>query len=359
MANNNSNRIDYIDYAKALGMIAIMWGHIRLSGWSFIFVYSFDIPLFFFLSGLVFDRNRYSSFKVFLSRKVKTLLIPYLIYSLVFWIVWAGFSYGIHAEVQSYWMPLAQTFIAQGSSNFLVHNAPLWFVTCLFVLECVYYFISKLKRFWIIIMSMIIAAIGWYGISHEFMMDWKLLPWNIEVACLMIPVFAAGHLLAQTIGHARLQDIVNKNKIVSWGGILVTAVCLFFLSGYNGRVGFGHTEWGRSLFLAYVTGFIGTAMILIFCMLLAGLRSNATSHFLKGIKWFGGHSFDAMAIHNPIKGVVCMGLGLLLHISSSSVSETTLYSFVALMTTLTITVLGMIIASKVRKALKKHRITQC
>ena len=44
----DKKRLDYIDIAKALGMLTIMWGHIA-AGKSVTFVYSFHIPLFFFL----------------------------------------------------------------------------------------------------------------------------------------------------------------------------------------------------------------------------------------------------------------------------------------------------------------------
>ena len=42
-------RIDYIDIAKGLGMMTIIWGHIMYAGISNAIVYAFHIPLFFFL----------------------------------------------------------------------------------------------------------------------------------------------------------------------------------------------------------------------------------------------------------------------------------------------------------------------
>ena len=53
-------RLDYNDLAKSLGMLTILWGHIRLTGWSNEFVYAWHIPLFFFLSGMVFNKNKYA-----------------------------------------------------------------------------------------------------------------------------------------------------------------------------------------------------------------------------------------------------------------------------------------------------------
>ena len=79
-------RLDYIDIAKALGMLIIMWGHIAVSK-SVTFVYAFHIPLFFFLSGMVFVQDKYPDFKSFVKRRIQTLIIPYIIYSFITWAI--------------------------------------------------------------------------------------------------------------------------------------------------------------------------------------------------------------------------------------------------------------------------------
>lgn len=205
MSNNRSvinplkinKRWDYNDLAKSLGMLAILWGHIRLTGWSNAFVYAWHIPLFFFLSGMVFDKSKYANFKTFLIKKVKSLLVPYVIFSFLTWIIWAVFSFVTHAHIESYWMPLAQTFIAQGSGGFLLHNVPLWFVTCLFMMEIIYYAIADWKRGWILTVTIILAAISYYMITYINVIDITLLPWNIEVVCLGLPFYVVGHLIVQ------------------------------------------------------------------------------------------------------------------------------------------------------------------
>ncbi len=122
---NSKKRVVYVDYMKSLGMMTIIWGHIMLVGITNAVVYAFHIPLFFFLSGLMFKKSRYPDFGVFFKKRVKSLLVPYVIYSFLTWCVWVGYAYLTHARTESYFMPLLQTFIAQGSGNFLVHNVPL------------------------------------------------------------------------------------------------------------------------------------------------------------------------------------------------------------------------------------------
>ena len=62
---NISQRYDYNDIAKAIGMFSITWGHIRLSGWSKVFVYSWHIPLFFVLSGMMFNKDNILTLSAF------------------------------------------------------------------------------------------------------------------------------------------------------------------------------------------------------------------------------------------------------------------------------------------------------
>ena len=89
-----TKRIEYIDYAKCVAILLVVSGHIiqcfsvRGTGDPlFKFIYSFHMPLFFFLSGYVaqMTRERLIAKGVipFLLRKVETLFVPFLVWSLV------------------------------------------------------------------------------------------------------------------------------------------------------------------------------------------------------------------------------------------------------------------------------------
>lgn len=342
-SERNSKRLDYIDFAKAFGMLLIVWGHIRLGDWSNAFVYAFHIPLFFFLSGMVFSKKRYPDFKSFLLKRVNSLIKPYIVFSVLTWIVWAAFSYVTHANVDSYWMPLAETFIAQGSGGFLIHNVPLWFITCLFVVEIIYYFLADLNRFCIMTITIAMAAISYWAINNLECFDVTLLPWNIEVAMLAIPFYAAGHWIVEAKSHQGIMNMVNSHKISTIALTAMFAYVVYVGSQYNGSISFGHANLGKNVFVAYGCGLAGTLMWLIGCILLADTKINkAGEKLLGGVKWFGRNSFNAMAIHNPIKGFVCVVVGVALHCGSAAVSANSYYSFIAFMLALVVTVIGMV-----------------
>lgn len=101
-------RIDWLDYAKGFGIILVVYGHV-ISGLSnagvlqtisvaskqaldlsVLSIYMFHMPLFFFISGILFkdsqlkdDRQRLT----FARKKIVTLIYPYLLWSVIFGIV--------------------------------------------------------------------------------------------------------------------------------------------------------------------------------------------------------------------------------------------------------------------------------
>ena len=73
-----ANRIQWVDLAKGICMILVVWIHVRIHYRSFHFVkfnwvalvcYYFRMPLYFFLSGLFF--KTYDSYRTFLGDKIQ------------------------------------------------------------------------------------------------------------------------------------------------------------------------------------------------------------------------------------------------------------------------------------------------
>ena len=61
----NTKRLDWIDIAKGIGIILVVLGHTLVpqvretgfAGFLWIFIYNFHMPLFFFLSGYLFEKD--------------------------------------------------------------------------------------------------------------------------------------------------------------------------------------------------------------------------------------------------------------------------------------------------------------
>ena len=82
-------RIDSIDFAKGIAIIAVTLGHIlgsfQIRGSLFIWVYSFELPLFFLVSGLLNGiKQKDCTFKEMIAHQAQSILIPYIEFSLVY-----------------------------------------------------------------------------------------------------------------------------------------------------------------------------------------------------------------------------------------------------------------------------------
>ena len=70
-----TKRIKWIDTAKGIGLLLVILGHLHVP-YMTTWIYTFHMPLFFFLSGVVFSGSKYT-FKEFLVKKIKSLVVPY------------------------------------------------------------------------------------------------------------------------------------------------------------------------------------------------------------------------------------------------------------------------------------------
>ena len=54
-------RVDYLDYAKGIAIILVVLGHIFSGGNIKTYIYSFHMPLFFIISGYLFNYSNVKS----------------------------------------------------------------------------------------------------------------------------------------------------------------------------------------------------------------------------------------------------------------------------------------------------------
>lgn len=154
-------RLNFIDAAKGIGIVLVVLGHtivpeIRGSayGWGFLwnFIYSFHMPLFFFLSGFLFEAGiaKYTDKRRFILSKARKLLIPYLFFS-IFAYVFIAFASRVDAlagilEGGGY----APAGFAEAAREILTYQGHidqhLWFVYSLFIVFVINIFLPKLMK---------------------------------------------------------------------------------------------------------------------------------------------------------------------------------------------------------------------
>lgn len=128
------------------------------------------VPMFFVISGYLMDDKKESS--TFLKRKLQTLLIPYIVFSVIF----------ILLDWNSYLQPSSilgnlhrAFFIGIGPYK----ASPLWFVLCLFESAVfAYTFIRYIRRRYIFCTVVLLSLLAWWlsFTSTELPLLWHLLP---------------------------------------------------------------------------------------------------------------------------------------------------------------------------------------
>ena len=180
-------REHYIDVAKGVAMLLVIIGHITIiPSWLYAWINSFHMPLFFFLSGMVYNPYKYDKFKDFFKAKFKGLIIPYFFLCLII-IFWArimcnpdGF-YKLQTLEQFIWI-----FVSYRKSNFY---ASLWFFVALFFGELLMYPIVKIigkkfgsenkKKVALTIFGIFLSVLGFivlYYIRNGFFWSLDLVP---------------------------------------------------------------------------------------------------------------------------------------------------------------------------------------
>lgn len=144
-------QIQFISIAKGIAILLVLLGHV--AGTPNIlnkYIHSFHMPVFFFLSGYFFNEKYLKiNFFHFLKIRWKRLIAPYFFMSLICYILFILYP-GIikilfNTEIE-YWYfmkPIIRIIYSIGTIEWLPNCSPLWFLTCLFITQIIFFQVLK------------------------------------------------------------------------------------------------------------------------------------------------------------------------------------------------------------------------
>lgn len=147
-------------------------------------------------------------------------------------------------------------------------------------------------------------------IRNRDLFDFTLLPWSMEVAAAAIIFYSMGNLYKDKVTHEAFLQKVNNNVLGSAVLLLVLLAIVVWGANYNGAVSMGSNNFGRGPLLFYCLAICGIFFVLILSALIVRFFDKTKGYKL--VRWFGRNSFDAMAIHNPLKGIIIVVVGIVL-----------------------------------------------
>lgn len=280
-----SKRELWLDIAKAFCIFLVVVNHmgIHIPIVTF-FGGMFYMPLFFVAAGYTY-RRKDESFKEFAIGKAKRLLIPYFVCNIllfVFFTLRSGFSKPNFLGVfySRSMLMAADSVWNMGMMNYL--NAPTWFLTCLFVVYCLYYLIDqkfadvKARRKAILIAMAVGVIIR--TVSPV------LLPWSFENALFFLGWLEVGRFLKEDgLGWLRKNEWIYANFLVAFVA----------LSYIQESVNISISEYGRSMILYFFTGALGS----ILCMKAGELTEKYLKVLAKPLAFVGRHTLPILCWH--------------------------------------------------------------
>lgn len=128
-----------IDILKGMGAILVVIGHlVPASGNIKICLYAFHMPLFFFLSGFLFNTKK--DFKTYLKSNLKSLILPYFIFNIISLVLNLDLIFQNHFSI----LQILDNIFFYNSK--VAWNSSLWFFIVLFMTKLLFYIFSKLCK---------------------------------------------------------------------------------------------------------------------------------------------------------------------------------------------------------------------
>lgn len=147
-------RINWIDIAKGIGILLVILGHsprdIMVDSYPairfmFSFIYSFHMPLFFFLAGVTFHSFKKSD--GFIIKKTKQLFIPLICYSLTIYAIFyiadlIPFLHSLFENASMGIVPIKEYMLETLNINnpYAFHT---WYIWVLFIIEIIMFIYEK------------------------------------------------------------------------------------------------------------------------------------------------------------------------------------------------------------------------
>ena len=315
-------RLAHVDTMKAIGIVLVVLGHSPgLSAFAKNVIYSFHMPLFFFVSGLLLSEQKLSlTFRQNLAVLWRGLGVPYLFFFLLSYLYWLpthelAASAARHAGV-SWWEPLMGVLVGNGDALFV--NVVLWFFTCLLTTALIFF---AARRYFSA--AFLFVAFNLSGLAFTLVYDpsWPRLPWGLDNAAVALAFYSTGHFFRA------YQDAVLENipKSAAMMIALFMMAGVAYVAGINGAVDLNTLLFGSHRYLFLINAYLG--VVALFCFSIS-LPAHAV------FQWLSKNTIIIFPLHllmfSVFTGIAVVGFGMPHAFKESSFLWTAAFALLAL-----------------------------
>ena len=233
VVSSTLNRVSWIDICRGIAILFVMYAHAMPSdSYRYIF-YAFHMPLFFFLSGIVFKEN-FPSYWGVVKKSFKTIMLPYFLFAVLTYFFWFVKEHTTHNTMHDFIEQVFGIFYGNGNAGYLYFNVALWFLPCLFITRIGFAAITRITtqaRFLI----PVLLGFSFIGFTLSTYYSFSKLPFGLETAATAIVFFGAGFLIKKK---ERFFQFLQKYGVIIFLIGLVTLVFLAMLNyqQYNAQI---------------------------------------------------------------------------------------------------------------------------
>lgn len=267
-------RLDWVDIGRGLAITLMVAGHTSLPTSIQNWIFSFHMPFFFFISGVLstplktYDAKGY---RTFIKRKSQSLLVPFIIYSVISIIVYPLYgdmpvSIYVINVIQEGWGGLALWFI------------PVFFFAVILSRICI------TTRKSAILSCFILISIGWALAKNSIFM-----PWNLSTIPFATCYMILGYLMKDII----LTIASLKINIKSIGIISATFLISFTISQ------FFRLDMSSNMILPVTPILVASLSGIILLISISAILSY-NKFCSKTIQYIGRHAFEVLAFSQVI-----------------------------------------------------------
>lgn len=275
MSGIEKKRKQWIDIAKGIGIILVVLGHVTKNRILIRIIYSFHMPLFFFLSGYLINKN--CGARIFdihyIKNKFIQLILPFCEYRIILVV---------------YWLLIERQFRE-------LDVGPIWFLPVMFftyiMISIILPYLKKLKyKCFLLISFILLLFVGLSFRSYFYNLNETLLN-ELYVSAIRVLAGCSWMIIGMIA-----QDVYIYLKTINYKVVLILAaiICLS-LSIVNGDISLFNLQFGKSYLLYYLEGISGIVTVIILSKVLG------TNDLLE---YLGKSSMIVMAFHEPIKRII-------------------------------------------------------
>ncbi|NCP86105.1 MAG: hypothetical protein CO094_03345 [Anaerolineae bacterium CG_4_9_14_3_um_filter_57_17] len=292
-----NKRIGFIDIAKGIGILLVVLAHNDLEAYApFLHkvIYSFHMPLFFFLSGMFFRPE--TPFWQLIRKRFDSLLKPY--FFTLFFIYFAEIFFGKTMGFSTALLRIEKSFYANG---FTIDWVAMWFLPALFTMNLVafvfYRFLSTAPAWarWLALTAMLIIGLLTLSAFMPFTLPvfgktltLNGLPWSIDLALV------AGFFFI--LGREANATLPEKFYASPWVLLATAALALTLLILSPATIDLNTRLWESPL-INTIEALAG----IVFVLALSSQMERAPAWLGNFFRYMGRISIILLIFHNPVQ----------------------------------------------------------